>query len=188
MICWPRLKSILCPGFISQGFPSLRLEAMTRLLTTWWSCRRTSRGFPLGMTVLPVNLSRPGRIIASWSGTAYSIRQAWLILQLTSISEGLSPICHSGTRLVGDCRPIQGKVSWRVAILGWNRFFRHEPFSRLSHTSDFKTGTPVATLPGAWSHRVATGTDWLGVSILRMDDLASLICSCYFSVAAHRIV
>ena len=57
------------------------------------------------MTVPPVNPPRPGRIIASWSGTAYSTRQAWLISQLTSISEGLSPIRHPGTRLVGDGRP-----------------------------------------------------------------------------------
>ena len=35
-----------------------------------------------------------------------------------------------------------------------------------SHTSDFKTGTPVATLPGAWCYRVSTGTGRPGVSIL----------------------
>ena len=29
-----------------------------------------------------------------------------------------------------------------------------------------KTGTPVATLPGAWSYRVKAGTVWPGVSIL----------------------
>ena len=57
------------------------------------------------MTVPPANPPRPGGIIASWSGTAYSTRQVWLISQLTSISEGLSPIRHPGTRLVGDGRP-----------------------------------------------------------------------------------
>ena len=31
-------------------------------------------------------------------------------------------------------------------------------FSRLSHTSDSKIGTPVATLQGAWRYRVKTGT------------------------------
>ena len=35
-----------------------------------------------------------------------------------------------------------------------------------SHSSDFKIGTPVATLPGAWRHRVSAGTGWPGVSIL----------------------
>ena len=39
-------------------------------------------------------------------------------------------------------------------------------FSGSSHTSDFKTGTPVATLPGAWRYRVSTGTGRPGVSIL----------------------
>ena len=31
-------------------------------------------------------------------------------------------------------------------------------FSGSSHTSDFKIGTPVATLPGAWRYRVSAGT------------------------------
>ena len=35
-----------------------------------------------------------------------------------------------------------------------------------SHTSYFKIGTPVATLPGAWRYRVSTGTGRPGVSIL----------------------
>ena len=39
-------------------------------------------------------------------------------------------------------------------------------FSGSSHTSDFKIGTPVATLPGAWRYRVSTGTGRRGVSIL----------------------
>ena len=39
-------------------------------------------------------------------------------------------------------------------------------FSESSHTSDFKIGTPVATLPGAWHYRVSAGTGRPGVSIL----------------------
>ena len=39
-------------------------------------------------------------------------------------------------------------------------------FSVSSHTSDLKIGTPVATLPGAWRHKVSTGTGRPGVSIL----------------------
>ena len=35
-----------------------------------------------------------------------------------------------------------------------------------SHTSDFKIGTPVATLPGAWRSGVSAGTGWPGVGIL----------------------
>ena len=39
-------------------------------------------------------------------------------------------------------------------------------FSRLSHTSVLKIGTPVATVPDAWHYRVSTGTGQLVVSIL----------------------
>ena len=39
-------------------------------------------------------------------------------------------------------------------------------FSRSSHTSDSKIGTPVATLSGAWRYKVSTGTGQPGVSIL----------------------
>ena len=39
-------------------------------------------------------------------------------------------------------------------------------FSSLSHSSDLKIGTPVATLPGVWRYRVNAGTGWPSVSIL----------------------
>ena len=39
-------------------------------------------------------------------------------------------------------------------------------FSGSSHTSDFKIGTPVPTLLGAWRYRVSAGTGRSGVSIL----------------------
>ena len=39
-------------------------------------------------------------------------------------------------------------------------------FSGSSHTSDFKIGIPVASLPGAWLYRVSAGTGRPGVSIL----------------------
>ena len=39
-------------------------------------------------------------------------------------------------------------------------------FSGSSHTSDFKIGTPVATLPDAWRYRVSAGTGRPGVSML----------------------
>ena len=44
--------------------------------------------------------------------------------------------------------------------------FAPGPFSRSNHTSDFKTGVPVATLPGAWLYRICTGTGWPGISML----------------------
>ena len=61
-------------------------------------------------------------------------------------------------------------------------------FSGLSHTSDFKIGTPVATLPGAWRYRVGAGTGRPGVSILWLGEVESWICIFYRSVAARKIV
>ena len=61
-------------------------------------------------------------------------------------------------------------------------------FQGSGHTSDFKIGTPVATLPGAWRYRVSTGTGWPGVSILWLGEMESLICNFYLSVAARKIV
>ena len=46
------------------------------------------------------------------------------------------------------------------------KFRLRRDFSMSSHTSDLKTGTPVATMPGAWHHRVRSGTGWPSVSIL----------------------
>ena len=59
-------------------------------------------------------------------------------------------------------------------------------FSRSNHTSDFKTGTPVATLPGTWRYRVRAGTGWPGVSILQLGEIESLICNFCLNVAARN--
>ena len=61
-------------------------------------------------------------------------------------------------------------------------------FSWSSHTSDFKIGTPGATLPGAWRYRVSTGTGRPGVSILWLGEVERLICNFCLSVAARKIV
>ena len=61
-------------------------------------------------------------------------------------------------------------------------------FSGSSPTSDFKIGTPVATLPGAWRYRVSAGTGRPGVSILWLGEMESLICYFYLSVAARKLV
>ena len=85
---------------------------------------------------------------------------------------------------------------WTTSLVQW---LRHQPrerkipdsnpaggiFPGLSHTSDLKTGTPVATLPDAWRYRVSAWTGWSGVSILRLDDTKSWICNFYLSVAAR---
>ena len=50
---------------------------------------------------------------------------------------------------------------------GFDSRLRRGSFSKWNHTSNFKIGTPVVTLPGAWRHRVSVGTgqpvncDWL---------------------------
>ena len=65
---------------------------------------------------------------------------------------------------------------------------RYGDFSESSHTCDLNIGTPVATLPGAWHHRVSGGTGWPGVGILWLGEVESLICNFYLSVAARKIV
>ena len=60
---------------------------------------------------------------------------------------------------------VKASVS-RVEDLVFDSRLRREDFSGLSHTSDLKTGTPAATLPGTWRYRVNAGTGCPGVSIL----------------------
>ena len=99
------MRSILCPSFVCQAFPSLRLEVTTCLLTAWCSCWRTYRLFLLWMTVPQVNLPCPGGNIASWSRTACLYWQALLLSQLTSISEAHTDIFYLRFCLVGDGHP-----------------------------------------------------------------------------------
>ena len=61
-------------------------------------------------------------------------------------------------------------------------------FPGMSHTSDLKIGTLLATLPGAWRYRVSAGTGWHGVSILWLGEVDSLICNYYLSAAARKLV
>ena len=55
-------------------------------------------------------------------------------------------------------------------------------------SSDLKISTPVATLLGAWRYRISTGMGRPGVSVLWLDEVESLICNFYLSVAARRLV
>ena len=57
-----------------------------------------------------------------------------------------------------------------------------------SRTSDLKTGTPVATLPGAWRYRVSAGTGRPGVGILWLGEVESLTRNFYLSEAARKLV
>ena len=61
-------------------------------------------------------------------------------------------------------------------------------FSGSNHTSDLKTGTPMAILPGAWHYRVSAGTCQPGVSILWLGEVESWIWNFNLSVAARKIV
>ena len=79
--------------------------------------------------------------------------------------------------------PVVNVFTWRAADPGCDSCLRWD-FSGSGHTSDFKIGTPVAILPGAWHYRVSTGTGWPGVSILLVGEIESLICNFCFSVAA----
>ena len=58
--------------------------------------------------------------------------------------------------------------------------------SRSSHTSDFKTGNPVATLPGARRYGVSGGAGWPRVTTLCVKE--SWIWNFCLSVAARTIV
>ena len=61
-------------------------------------------------------------------------------------------------------------------------------FSGSSHTSDFKIGTLVATLPCTRRYRVSAGTGRPGVSITCVDEVAGLISSVCVCVAARTMV
>ena len=54
----------------------------------------------------------------------------------------------------------------RAADPGFDSLLSRGDFSGSSHTSDFKIGTAVATLLGAWRYKVSVGTGWSGVGIL----------------------
>ena len=64
----------------------------------------------------------------------------------------------------------------RAADPGFHSCLHCGDFSRWSHTSDFKIGTPVATLSGTWRYRVSAGISWPGVSIPRLGEVESWIC------------
>ena len=75
---------------------------------------------------------------------------------------------------------------WERKILGLNPACSGI-FLGLSHTSDLKISTPVATLPGAWHYRISAGTGWPSVSTLWLGEMESLICNFYLSLAAHKL-
>ena len=91
---------------------------------------------------------------------------------------------HKANRFVGL---VVRRPPWERKIPGSNPACAGI-FSGSSHTSDFKIGTPMATLPSAGGYRVSTGTGQPGVSILWLGEVERLICNFYLSVAARKIV
>ena len=87
-------------------------------------------------------------------------------------------------RLVG---PVVKVSASRAEDPGFESRLRRD-FSGSSHTSDFKIGTLVATLPEAWRYRVGAGSGWPGVSILLLGEIETLICKFCLSVAAGNLV
>ena len=52
-----------------------------------------------------------------------------------------------------------------TADLGSIPAFAVDLFHMSSHSIDIEIGTPVASLPGAWTYRARAGTGWSGVSV-----------------------
>ena len=93
--------------------------------------------------------------------------------------------CLFTYRLVGLVVKVSAS---RAEDSGFNSHLWCWDFSRSSHTSDLKMGSPVATLLGTWHYRVSAGTDRPGVSILWLGEVESWNCNFYLSVAALKIV
>ena len=78
--------------------------------------------------------------------------------------------------------------SLRVEDPGFDSCLCRKDFSRSSHTSDFKTGTPVTTMTGAWRYRFSVRIGWPRVSILWLGEIEKLIWNLYLIVAACQLV
>ena len=76
----------------------------------------------------------------------------------------------------------------RAADPGFDFRLSRGDFALSNHTSDFRTGTPVATLLCTWRYRVSAEAGWLSVSILWPGEVESLICNFCLSVAPCTIV
>ena len=92
------------------------------------------------------------------------------------------------TKTVSLAQWLRHPSSSRAADPRFDSGLRRGNFSRSSHTSDLKIGTPVASLPGAWRYRVSAGTGWPGVSILWLGEAESWICNFYLSLEACKLV
>ena len=116
--------------------------------------------------------------------------EQWVILRHTVL-------LFKGLKKVFVCIPLLTTLSQLLMFSAYSictvttmcevRFPLVWDFSRWSHTSDLKTGTPMATLASAWHSRVNAGTGWSSVSILWLNEVESLICNLYLSMAACKL-
>ena len=143
-------------------------------------------------------------VVVSWLPSALATCKIYLWdgsaqLRICSITDLFNYRSDQFHVLLHWCRSCTSKLLSYIALLlaQWSNclpreqgFHSHlrQDYSRSSHTSALKIGTPVPTLPGACRHRVSAGTGWPGVSILWLGETESLICNFYLSVAAHTIV
>ena len=93
-----------------------------------------------------------------------------------------------GELLFSDLCLLPLVIASAAAATGFDSCLRCGDFSGSSHTSDLKIATPVATMPGAWRHRVSAGTGWPDVSTLWLSEVESLICNFYLCVTTHKSV
>ena len=149
--------------------PHEDLTSMKRRKLKWFG--HVTRSSGLAKTVLQGTVQRRRRRgrqrkrwednIKEWTGLEWNIllrkaenREEWRKLVVKS-----TVVPQRSHRLVGLV------VRRPRKILGSNPACA-EIFPGSSHTSDLRTGTPVATLPDAWRYRDSTGSGRPGVSIL----------------------
>ena len=99
----------------------------------------------------------------------FSVCQS-VCVQTVSLSLGLSESLLVGLSVclslclsvcLSLCQPVCLSVSLSAVY-----YALVSSFSRSSYSGDLNIGTLVATLPGAWRHRVFAATSWPGVSML----------------------
>ena len=140
----------------------------------------TSRPCPPSRTLRPLELGSSDVRFKDASkartlGSLHELLSVWFTCteQLALLPKLRFPACMKHTsgygvlflpdRLVGLV--VKASAS-RAEDPGFHSGLRRGEFSGSSHTSDFKIGTSVATLSGAWRYRVGDRASWSGVSML----------------------
>ena len=123
-------------------FERLLSKSLTTLeVVTYYLVVHTGPGLSLCLPGSPGQQDRPWLSVSFASTPPASHRSC-------------QPLSLPGGRLVGLV--VKASTS-RAKGPGFESRLRRD-FSGLSHTSDLKIGTPVATLPGAWRYRVSAGS------------------------------